>query len=87
MQAQPTRRINEIIVGDDRFRKDMGDIPALAARIVELGLLHPIVIRPDGMLAGGVGIDQCHRCHRFKSEWHSFSQPLVVVANGAIGQR
>ena len=24
VQAQPTRRINEIIVGDDRFRKDMG---------------------------------------------------------------
>jgi len=28
VQAQPTRRINEIIVGDDRFRKDMGDINA-----------------------------------------------------------
>jgi hypothetical protein len=49
VQAQPTRRINEIIVGDDRFRKDMGDILALAARIVELGLLHPIVIRPDAI--------------------------------------
>ena len=30
----------------DRFRKDLGDIDSLAASIDEVGLLHPIVVRP-----------------------------------------
>jgi hypothetical protein len=36
-----------------RFRKNLGDIPAFAARIAERGLYHPIPIFPDGTLAGG----------------------------------
>src|SRR5215831_10082155 len=36
-----------------RHRREMGDIAALAASIEELGLLQPIVIRPDGMLIAG----------------------------------
>jgi N6-adenosine-specific RNA methylase IME4 len=48
-----TRPISDITVGT-RHRKDMGDIPALAAEIAELGtLLHPVVIRPDGTLIAG----------------------------------
>jgi ParB family chromosome partitioning protein len=31
----------------------MGDIDALAASMKELGLLHPIVVRPDGVLVAG----------------------------------
>ena len=41
--------IDQIKIGT-RHRKDLGDIDALAANIAELGLLHPIVIRPDGTL-------------------------------------
>ncbi len=36
-----------------RYRKNLGDIGSLAASIKELGLLHPIVVRPDGRLIAG----------------------------------
>ena len=42
-----TWRIDEIVFGE-RHRRDLGDIASLAANVAELGLLHPIVIRPDG---------------------------------------
>jgi len=44
--------LNEIKVRN-RFRKTLGDIPSLAASIEEVGLLHPIVVRPDGRLIAG----------------------------------
>ena len=44
--------INKIRVRN-RYRKNLGDIGPLAASIKELGLLHPIVIRPDGRLIAG----------------------------------
>jgi N6-adenosine-specific RNA methylase IME4/ParB-like chromosome segregation protein Spo0J len=44
--------IDSIRVGP-RHRRDMGDIAGLAASIAELGLLHPVVIRPDGFLIAG----------------------------------
>jgi ParB family transcriptional regulator, chromosome partitioning protein len=37
----------------NRYRKTLGDIQSLAASIKELGLLHPIVVRPDGRLIAG----------------------------------
>jgi N6-adenosine-specific RNA methylase IME4 len=37
----------------NRYRKCLGDIAPLAASIKELGLLHPIVARPDGRLIAG----------------------------------
>jgi N6-adenosine-specific RNA methylase IME4 len=36
-----------------RHRRDLGDIDALAATIAEVGLLHPVVVRPDGLLVAG----------------------------------
>jgi ParB family chromosome partitioning protein len=47
-----TRPVADIMVGE-RHRKDLGDLPALAQDIAELGLLHPIVIQPDGKLIAG----------------------------------
>jgi N6-adenosine-specific RNA methylase IME4 len=44
--------IAEIRLGA-RHRRDLGDIASLAANISELGLLHPIVVRPDGQLIAG----------------------------------
>jgi len=44
--------ISDIVIGS-RHRKDFGDIPALAASIEEIGLLHPIVLRPDKTLVVG----------------------------------
>jgi N6-adenosine-specific RNA methylase IME4 len=46
------RRIADIKVGN-RHRRDFGDIPSLARDIEEIGLLHPIVLRPDGTLVAG----------------------------------
>jgi ParB/RepB/Spo0J family partition protein len=45
-------KIGDIVVGT-RHRRDMGDVAGLAASMKELGLLHPIVVRPDGVLVAG----------------------------------
>jgi N6-adenosine-specific RNA methylase IME4 len=37
----------------NRFRKNLGDIDSLAESIKAVGLLHPIVVRPDGRLIAG----------------------------------
>jgi hypothetical protein len=44
--------INDIVVGT-RHRHDLGDIVELAHSIEEVGLLHPIPIRPDRTLIAG----------------------------------
>lgn len=36
-----------------RHRRDMGDIPALAASIADVGLLHPVVVTPQNELIAG----------------------------------
>ena len=46
------RPIDSIVVRE-RFRKDMGDLEALARSIAEIGLLQPIIITPDGQLVVG----------------------------------
>jgi N6-adenosine-specific RNA methylase IME4/ParB-like chromosome segregation protein Spo0J len=50
--ARTTLPLDAIRVGP-RHRKDMGDIAALAAEIAEVGLIHPVVVRPDGTLIAG----------------------------------
>jgi hypothetical protein len=45
--------ITSITIGQ-RHRRDMGDIAGLAASIEEVGLLHPIVVKPDGTLIAGL---------------------------------
>jgi hypothetical protein len=45
-------KISDVVVGT-RHRRDMGDIDALAASIKDIGLLHPIVVRPNGVLVAG----------------------------------
>jgi ParB/RepB/Spo0J family partition protein len=44
--------LDQIVVGD-RHRRDLGDVAGLAASMAELGLLQPIVVRPDGLLIAG----------------------------------
>jgi ParB/RepB/Spo0J family partition protein len=44
--------IDAIKIGE-RHRRDLGDIDVLARSIADDGLLHPIVIRPDGQLIAG----------------------------------
>jgi N6-adenosine-specific RNA methylase IME4 len=51
-KAMAKLAINQINVRN-RYRKNLGNIESLAASIKELGLLHPIVVRPDGRLIAG----------------------------------
>ena len=44
--------ITRIKIGE-RSRKRLGDVAALMASIKSIGLLHPIVVRPDGQLVAG----------------------------------
>src|ERR1700730_16297644 len=45
-------KIDQIQVGF-RYRKELGDVRALADSIAEVGLLHPIVVTPEGRLIAG----------------------------------
>lgn len=47
-----TRKLEEITI-TKRHRRDLGDIISLAQSIADVGLLHPIVIRPDNTLIAG----------------------------------
>lgn len=54
-------QIADIRIGE-RFRKDMGDLDALAASIREHGLLHPPAVTEDGtLIAGHRRIQACLR--------------------------
>ena len=45
-----------------RFRQDLGDIEELTESIDEIGLLHPVVVRPDGtLIAGARRLAACKR--------------------------
>jgi N6-adenosine-specific RNA methylase IME4 len=50
--SAPMMKVSAITVGS-RHRRDLGDIDALARTISEDGLLHPIVVSPDGTLIAG----------------------------------
>ena len=50
--ASTTMKIDQIQVGD-RFRKDIGNLRPLADSIAEMGLLHPVVATPEGLLIAG----------------------------------
>jgi N6-adenosine-specific RNA methylase IME4 len=50
--SQATLPIEKIDLGF-RYRKDLGDLRPLADSIAEVGLLHPIVVTPDGRLIAG----------------------------------
>jgi N6-adenosine-specific RNA methylase IME4 len=52
--------VADIKIGN-RHRRDLGDIEALAASIAAVGLLHPIVVRPDGMLIAGERRLEAHK--------------------------
>src|SRR5687767_12466287 len=36
-----------------RYRRDLGDLRMLASSIAEVGLLHPVVVTPEGRLIAG----------------------------------
>jgi len=55
----PLRPISSIVVGR-RHRRELGDVDSLARSIEAVGLLHPVVVKPDGKLvAGGRRLAAC----------------------------
>lgn len=76
-----TRPIDSIIVLL-RHRHDMGDIDALAKDIAEIGLLHPIVIRPDGRLIAGER--RLHACRLLG--WADVPVTVVDIASVVRGE-
>lgn len=59
-------RVNDIIVPEDRQRKDFGDIEALASSIRARGLIHPIVIQRDNTLVAGERRLRAHQLLQFQ---------------------
>jgi N6-adenosine-specific RNA methylase IME4 len=49
----PTTRPIRVIKIGNRHRHDLGNVGPLAASIADVGLLHPVVITPDGTLIAG----------------------------------
>src|SRR5450432_3381000 len=45
-------KIDQIDVGF-RYRRDLGDLRSLSESIAEVGLLHPVVVTPEGRLIAG----------------------------------
>ena len=68
----------------NRYRKNLGDIKSLADSISDLGLLHPVVVRPDGRLIAGerrlracqslgwssIPVTVVHMADIVRGEWH-----------------
>lgn len=53
--------ISEIRIGT-RHRGDLGDLMGLMGSISEVGLLHPVAVRPDGILVAGLRrLEACKR--------------------------
>jgi ParB family chromosome partitioning protein len=48
-----TKSISDIRVGDNRHRRELGDIAGLAESIRTIGLLHPITVDAEGNLLAG----------------------------------
>jgi ParB family chromosome partitioning protein len=46
--------IASITIGDDRTRRDLGDIESFAQSIADIGLLNPITVDEHGHLLSGV---------------------------------
>lgn len=78
------RPVAQIKVGK-RFRKDMGDVAALARSINKLGLLQPIVIDRDGVLIAGERRLRAWQLSMFRTEHipvHVVPLPLQNIIDG-----
>jgi len=79
MEVWPLERI---IVGS-RYRKDIGDLEELAASIIRIGLLQPIVVRGDGLLIAGLRRLEAVRL----LGWDSVPVHVVNLEEAAQGER
>lgn len=74
-------QIEEIQVGF-RYRKDLGDLRALADSIAEVGLLHPVVVTPSGrLIAGQRRLEACRQLG-----WTEVPVTVVDLLQAARGE-
>ena len=72
--------IEQIQIGF-RYRKDLGDLRPLANSIAEVGLLHPVVVTPEGrLIAGQRRLEACR--HLGWTEIPVTVVPLLRAARG-----
>ncbi|MGJ5814494.1 MT-A70 family methyltransferase [Paludibaculum fermentans] len=77
----PVRSIDAIDVGL-RYRQDLGDLRSLAQSIGEVGLLHPIVITPEGrLIAGQRRVEACRQLG-----WTEVPVTVVDLLQAARGE-
>jgi N6-adenosine-specific RNA methylase IME4 len=70
------------IILKERYRKDLGDISALAQSIKEVGLLHPIVVQPNNVLiAGKRRLEACKQL-----SWTKIPVTVIDLNDIALGQ-
>src|ERR1035441_8868581 len=78
---RPTLPIDQIEVGF-RYRKDLGDLRALADSIAEVGLLHPVVVTSSGrLIAGQRGLQACRQLG-----WTEIPVTVVDLLQAARGE-
>jgi N6-adenosine-specific RNA methylase IME4 len=73
--------IDEIQVGL-RYRKDMGELRSLAESIQDVGLLHPIVVTPEGRLIAGQR--RLEACRQLK--WSEIPVTIVDLNEATRGE-
>jgi N6-adenosine-specific RNA methylase IME4 len=72
------RRIDTIRIGN-RHRRDLGDVESLARSIDDIGLLHAVVITPDGeLIAGARRLEACRRLGRTEIDVHFVDLDEIV---------
>src|ERR1022692_3268816 len=78
---RPSLPIDQIRVGF-RYRKDLGDLRALADSIAEVGLLHPVVVTPSGrLIAGQRRLEACRQLG-----WTDVPVTVVDLLQAARGE-
>src|ERR1700682_319747 len=74
-------RLDEITIGF-RYRKELGDVRALADSISEVGLLHPVVVTPEGrLIAGQRRLEACRSLG-----WNDVPVTVVDLLQAARGE-
>src|SRR6266446_648084 len=73
--------IDQIQIGF-RYRQDLGDLSALAESISEVGLLHPVVVTPEGrLIAGRRRLEACRLL-----SWTEIPVTIVDLIQAARGE-
>jgi N6-adenosine-specific RNA methylase IME4/ParB-like chromosome segregation protein Spo0J len=73
--------IDQIQIGF-RYRKDLGDLRPLAESIAEVGLLHPVVVTPEGrLIAGQRRLEACRHLG-----WTEIPVTVVDLLQAARGE-